>query len=80
MFHYNRLRERFQQRERTQSATDCKNLLISRLFDRFFTVEAARSSTGLGLSIARTLTEQLGGSIRAAYDGGTLQIIVRFPQ
>ncbi|MBR2942521.1 MAG: HAMP domain-containing histidine kinase [Clostridia bacterium] len=53
---------------------------VGRLFDRFFTVEAARSSTGLGRSIARTLTEQLGGSIRAAYDGGTLRIIVCFPQ
>ena len=29
-----------------------------RLFDRFFTVEAANGSTGLGLSIAKLLTEK----------------------
>ena len=38
---------------------------VEKLFDRFFTVEDARISTGLGLSIARALTEEMGGSIRA---------------
>ena len=35
------------------------------LFNRFYTVEAAHNSTGLGLSIARTLVERMGGSITA---------------
>jgi hypothetical protein len=52
---------------------------VGRLFDRFYTVEANRNSTGLGLSIAKLLTERMGGSIRAAYDSGRLVICIRFP-
>lgn len=52
---------------------------IGRLFDRFYTVETGRNSTGLGLSIAKLLTEQLGGTIRAEYMDETLKIIVSFP-
>ena len=33
---------------------------VGRLFDRFYTVETVRGSTGLGLSIARALTERMG--------------------
>lgn len=43
-----------------------------RLFDRFYTVENAKGATGLGLSIAKQLTEQMGGSIRAEWDNGNL--------
>ena len=50
-----------------------------RLFDRFYTVEAARSSTGLGLSIARLLTEKMGGTITAEYEAGALHIRAAFP-
>lgn len=45
-----------------------------RLFDRFYTVEAARNSTGLGLSIAKELTQRMGGSIGAELHGGTLTV------
>lgn len=51
----------------------------AKLFDRFYTVETGSSSTGLGLSIARLLTERMGGSIDAAYEEGELRIIVQFP-
>ena len=49
---------------------------VERLFDRFYTVEAARSATGLGLSIARSFVEQMGGSITASLDSGRLSITV----
>ena len=52
---------------------------VERLFDRFYTVENGSGSTGLGLSIAKTLTECMGGEIRAEYGGGFLTIRVRFP-
>lgn len=50
-----------------------------RLFDRFYTVENGRNSTGLGLSIAKLLTERMGGSIDSAYNAQRLSITVSFP-
>lgn len=50
---------------------------VGRLFDRFYTVEAARHSAGLGLSIAKQLTRQMGGEITAEYENGRLVIIVK---
>lgn len=55
-------------------ARDLNEVQVGKLFDRFFTVETARGSTGLGLSIARTLMEQMGGKITAEYGDGILKI------
>ena len=51
---------------------------VGRLFDRFYTVEARRNSTGLGLSIAKNLTERMGGLIDANYTDGKLFVTVQF--
>lgn len=53
---------------------------VGRLFDRFYTVETARNSTGLGLSIAKILTERMGGTIKANYSNQKLCITVNFPK
>lgn len=51
----------------------------ARLFDRYYTVQNNQNSTGLGLSIARLLTERLNGTIFSEYQNGRLTITVSFP-
>lgn len=54
-------------------------LQVKRLFWRFYTVETAQYATGLGLSIASALAEQLGGSLTADYKAGRLDLILSLP-
>lgn len=63
----------------SNSAKDMDTVAAARLFDRFYTVENARNSTGLGLSIAKLLTERMGGAIESECAAGKLYIIVKFP-
>lgn len=53
---------------------------VGKLFNRFYTVEAAHYSTGLGLSIAKTLAARMKGNLTARYQDSELHIILEFPQ
>ena len=64
----------------SNAAAGLDEVQVGRLFDRFFTVEAGRDSTGLGLSIARALTERMGGTVTARYADGRLSVILSFPE
>ena len=64
----------------SNTAPGLDEVQVGRLFDRFYTVETGRSSTGLGLSIAKALTERMGGTIAARYEAGRLRVTLRFPE
>lgn len=59
-------------------AKSLDKLQVEKLFDRFYTVESARNSTGLGLSIARKFVEENDGVITAEYDNDRLTITIAF--
>ena len=62
----------------SNTAHNLNAVTVGRLFDRFYTVEASRNSTGLGLSIAKLLIECMGGSIEATYTDKKLTIHILF--
>lgn len=62
----------------SNTAANLDEIQVGKIFDRFYTVENARTSTGLGLSIARSLAERMNGNITASYNGGRLVITVSF--
>lgn len=54
---------------------------IDHLFDRFYTADKSRKSsgTGLGLYIVKTLLAQMGGNIKASLINQTLCLIISLP-
>lgn len=59
-------------------ASELDEITVNRLFQRFYTVENAGKSTGLGLSIAKALTEQMNGKIRIHYSQKQIFIDIDF--
>ena len=57
--------------------SDLNKIQIGKLFDRFYTVNTARKSTGLGLSIAKALIEKMDGNISADYSNNVLSKIIK---
>ena len=64
----------------SNTAQNLNDVQVGKLFNRFFSVETARNSTGLGLAIAKTLVEQMRGTITAQYHDGVLSVYLDFPQ
>lgn len=62
----------------SNTATGLDEIQVAKLFDRFYTVSDARTSTGLGLSIARNLVERMKGEIFASYTNSRLVICIKF--
>lgn len=62
----------------SNSAQKLSSIEAEKLFDRFYTVENARNSTGLGLSIAKLLTKRMGGEISAELENSRLVIKLYF--
>lgn len=63
----------------SNTATQFDSVAVSRLFDRFYTIESNRNSTGLGLSIAKMLCERMNCDISASYENNKLYIYVHLP-
>ena len=62
----------------SNKATSLDATTVQKIFDRYFTVENAKKSSGIGLSIAKQLVELNGGSISANYVNETLIIEIAF--
>ncbi len=63
----------------SNSASKLTEIQFNKLFERFYTVESASGSTGLGLSIVKVLLEQTGGTVSADFQDSRLTICVRLP-
>lgn len=62
----------------SNTAEALDSVMTEQLFNRFYTVETGKDATGLGLSIAKQLTEQMGGTITAKYCEGRLFLKLKF--
>ena len=61
----------------SNKATSLDETTVQKIFDRYFSVENAKESTGIGLSIAKQLVKLNNGSIKAEYVNGYLIIEIK---
>ncbi len=59
-------------------AVKLNEVQAQKLCNRFYTVETARNSTGLGLSIANSLVKQMNGELEVEYKNSRLIIAIQF--
>ena len=64
----------------SNTANKLTTVEVGKLFDRFYTVDTARKSTGLCLAIAKTLVEKMNGKIEANIKNKKLNIVICFPE
>lgn len=62
----------------SNKATSLDATTVQKIFNRYFSVENAKESTGIGLSIAKQLVELNNGNIYADYAKDTLSIRIEF--
>jgi hypothetical protein len=63
----------------SNTAFALSDVAVEKLFDRFFTVETARSSAGgLGLSIVRTFAQRMDCPLKGYYENSKLVIEIKF--
>lgn len=60
----------------TNGAKNLDAVTVGKMFDRYYTVQTGKNSTGLGLSIAKHLTEEMGGSITALLNNSALTVTI----
>lgn len=64
----------------SNTAEGITHVELERLFDRFFTVNDSRVSTGLGLAIAKKLATDIGAELTAQLKNKKLSFILKLPE
>ncbi len=64
--------------EISNRAEELDSITVEKIFDRYYTVQNAKKSSGVGLSIAKQLVELNDGNIKANFRDGVLTVIISF--